>query len=176
MFHPSALCTLILNSLSKAQLEAAASCFSNPNTLNKTDVTGTISYFTKDLSTIVHQVTQSYSKALLFTKKASFNILSSPTLNLDTITSQPVFISHDGNTTPYLTPITIPVKDATNDVKVLVFISSNLDNPSALHELASKTPITDTIMKVDPTQPDVAFPFPKNIADPSNTFANWCWE
>jgi hypothetical protein len=169
MFHPSALCTVIFDSLSEAQQEAAAGRFSDPNVLHETEVTGTISYFTKELSATVRQVIQSRSKALLFTKKASFKILSSPTLNLDTITSQPVFISHDGNTTRYPSPITIPVKDATDDVKVLIFFSSDPDDPSTLHELASETPITNTLTNEDPTQPDLTFPFP----DPTTTFANW---
>jgi hypothetical protein len=86
MFHPSALGTVIFDSLSEAQQEAAAGRFSDPNVLHKTDVMGTISYFTKDLPATIRQVIQSRSKALLFTKKASFKILSSPTVNLDTIT------------------------------------------------------------------------------------------
>jgi hypothetical protein len=109
-----------------------------------------------------------------FTKKASFKIFGSPTLNLDTITSQPVFIGHDCNTTRYPCSITILVKHATDDVKILVFIFSDPDDPSTtLHELASE-PITNTITNDDPTQPDLTFPFPdENIPNPSTTFANW---
>ena len=66
MFHPSALRTVIFDSLSEAQQEAAAGRFSDPNILHETDVTGTISYFTKDLSATVPPVQTMY---ILLTNK-----------------------------------------------------------------------------------------------------------
>jgi hypothetical protein len=78
MFHPSALRTLIFESLTKAQQEATAGRFSDPIFLPDDEVGATVSYFTKDLSATVRQVALSTSKALLFVEKNTFKIMSNP--------------------------------------------------------------------------------------------------
>jgi hypothetical protein len=63
------------------------------------------------------------SKAILYMDQGTFHIMSSPMLTLDPF-GQEIFIGHDGDSIFHPSPISIPAKDATDSIKVLIYDSA----------------------------------------------------
>jgi hypothetical protein len=87
-------------------------------------------------------------------------------------------VGHDGNSTIYPLPISIVAVDATSNLKVLLYDSSNPDTPLALHDLTAtktitKTP-TVTELDDDGTKVEWQVAFPFLIFAPDNDFADYC--
>jgi hypothetical protein len=168
--------TLIFESLTDAQRTAAAGRYSGPSILHDDDAARIISYFAPGQSATVRKVSLLSSKAILYADQGTFRILSSPALTLD-LQGREIFVGHDGDSTIYPLPISIVAEDATSNLKVLLYDSSNPDTPSALHDLTATRHIleTPTTMELDEdgaeVESQVAFPFP--IAAPDYDFADY---
>jgi hypothetical protein len=167
--------SLIFESLSDAHQQTAAGRFSGPTVLHGDDAARITSYFDRGQPANVRKINLLASKAILYADQGTFRIMSSPMLTLDTF-GQEIFIGHDGDSIFYPSPVSIPAKDATDNVKVLVYDSADPDEPSALHDLVADRPITDTIPIHDDAgnaigEQNVSFPFP--TMDPDNDYMDY---
>jgi hypothetical protein len=115
--------SLIFESLSDAHQQTAAGRFSGPTILNGDDATRITSYFDRGRPTNMRKINLLASKAILYMDQGTFHIMSSPMLTLDPF-GQEIFIGHDGDSIFHPSPISIPAKDATDSIKVLIYDSA----------------------------------------------------
>ena len=110
--------SLIFEHLDDSQQHTVVGHFSGLPILHGDDVARISSYFNKGQSANnMRKINLLMSKAVLYAENGTFRILSSPTLTFDS-NGQEIFISHDGESIFYPTPVSIPAKDATNNLKV----------------------------------------------------------
>ena len=172
MLTSSQVKSLVFAGLTEAQQEAAAGRFCDPPVLVNDEVAVCVNYFGKDLPDLVRKFTLSSANAILFVQGESFKLLSSPKLALDDGGLE-ILIGVDGTRLFHPSPISIPAKDATMRALILLLVSSDQSDPSALHFLGASRYVSDpiTITGADDDDgelvaPDgeladsIAFPFP----------------
>ena len=173
MLTPSEQRSLAFLSLSSAQKELAAGCFSALQAPTDDDTDRVSSYFDRDMTTTTRKFILGTSSSILFLENRVFKVISTPSMTIGRDSRQTI-TGHFGDKLLHPNPISISGDAATLDV--LVVAKKSIDGTSVLDALMATTySVTATIASEDPDTTPITFPFPQMGADedPMVTFENY---